>query len=50
MSAGSKHEFTQLSVGPTPVKIPDNYQNLKDFLYSKPDFDSFSQILVVFDG
>lgn len=27
-----------------------NHQNLKSFEYSKPDFDGFSKILVVFDG
>ena len=34
----------------TPIKIVGNYQNLKGFLYYKPDFDGFSKILAVFDG
>ena len=34
----------------TPVKIAGNNQNLKHFLYSKPDFDGFGKILAVFDG
>ena len=33
----------------TPVKIAGNKQNLKRFLYSKPDFDGFHKILAVFD-
>ena len=34
----------------TPVKIADNNQNVKRFLYSKPDFDGLAKILAVFDG
>ena len=34
----------------TPIKIVGNNQNLKGFLYSKPDFDGLHKILAVFDG
>ena len=34
----------------TPVKIAGNNQNLKRFMYSKPDFDGLSKILAVFEG
>ena len=34
----------------TLVKIAGNNQNLKRFLYSKPDFDCRGKILAVFDG
>ena len=33
----------------TLVKIAGNNQNLKHFLYSKPDFDGLRKILSVFD-
>ena len=33
----------------TPVKIAGNNQNLKRFLYFKPDFDGLGKILAVFD-
>ena len=48
--ARKEHECGRNFRWRTPVKMADNNQNLKGFLYSKLNFDGLCKILVVFDG